>query len=249
MLMTPPPLLHGSDNLVEGYYDLEEQERRQALDTLGRHKEPIALWYRALTVYRRGMLGPMTLKPDDSEAEQLAHKLTYQLLGLGVGSAKASLDLLVVGYYSIAYGAIRHMFESAIQANYVAYHPEHAVLWYEHKPQPGELREPPKTKTMVAIIKKRSGKRDLWDRVDKSWELMSSLAHPSGEGINQTVSHELQRYVLGATYDKQLFGTGIYEGLHAVRILIAGLGLTKQHSEAWVAVQRTLSQEILDWQL
>src|SRR3954469_3511541 len=81
---TPRPLLAGPPEVEEGYYDLEECERNQMWVAMTKHPDAVTLWYRALTQYRRAMLGGWTFteKPD---TEELAAKgLQMQLLGLGV---------------------------------------------------------------------------------------------------------------------------------------------------------------------
>lgn len=46
-MRTPPksarPVLLGLDNVTEGYYELEELERRVALDAMGQHRELVAI--------------------------------------------------------------------------------------------------------------------------------------------------------------------------------------------------------------
>ncbi|HEY7030049.1 MAG TPA: hypothetical protein VH482_01915, partial [Thermomicrobiales bacterium] len=52
-----PPLLYGPDDVTEGYYELERLERGFTLQALREQREVVALWYRILTLYERGMMG------------------------------------------------------------------------------------------------------------------------------------------------------------------------------------------------
>src|SRR5688500_13416871 len=95
------PLLSGPPDVEEGYYDLEEHERNQMWEAMRRHADAVALWYRALTQYRRAMLGGWHFEDDQLGSVELAARgLRMQLLGLGVSAAKSSLDDLLAGYYS-----------------------------------------------------------------------------------------------------------------------------------------------------
>jgi hypothetical protein len=99
-----PPLLFGPDDVTEGYYELEELERGFSLDALRNHRDAVALWYRGLTLFRRGMIGMWEYLGEEGPGDIMsAWGIQANALGLSVGSAKASLDLLLAGYYSMAF--------------------------------------------------------------------------------------------------------------------------------------------------
>jgi hypothetical protein len=119
------PLLSGSPDIEEGHYDLEEHERNQMWVARQAHTDAVALWYRALTQYRRGLPGGWHFEDEQPGSVELAAVgLRMQLLGLGVSAAKSSLDDLLAGYYSQAFGGIRHMLESFAQCLYVDLNPD-----------------------------------------------------------------------------------------------------------------------------
>ena len=132
---TPRPLLPGSPEVEEGYYDLEEHERNQMHVAMLAHEDAVALWYRALTLYRRAALLNWSISKDD-----FAELVQSQLLGLGVSSMKAALDMLMAGYYSLAFAVIRHMLESFVQFVYVIYESKAARQW--SKPKGGFVLAP-----------------------------------------------------------------------------------------------------------
>lgn len=233
------PLLHGPDETTEGYYQLEEIERAMAFEVLAIHREPVELWYRLLTLYYRGMKGEWDFSDAEGDDVRLmVWGLQSQLLGLGVSSAKAALDLLLAGYYSVAFAAIRHMLETFVQYSYVAVAPMEVVHWYE---QPGGLEaqtQPPSCSRMVNAIKLHSQlglQAPLYDEVYASWRLMCKGAHPSGQGITQTTTCDERKLVFGATYAEELCLVGFDHGLFAVDLLLAGIiGLGRQ-PDSWRA--------------
>src|SRR5215208_6794789 len=100
-----PPLLFGPRDVVEGYYDLEVHERNQTFQTLTPYRDAVALWYRALTLHWRAMLGEWEfVDAVPGRPELTAQGLQMQLLGLSVSASKAALDMLLAGYYSVAFG-------------------------------------------------------------------------------------------------------------------------------------------------
>ena len=130
---TPRPLLEDTPEVEEGYYDLEEHERNQMLVAMSEHSDAVALWYRALTQYRRAMLGDWEFtRAEPGTVELAAMGLQMQLLGLGVSAAKSSLDDLLAGYYSQAFGGIRHMLETSVQCLYVSFNPDESEHWYSN---------------------------------------------------------------------------------------------------------------------
>lgn len=186
--------------------------------------------------------------------------MQMQLLGLGMSTAKASLDLLLAGYYSVAYSAVRHMLESLLQYHYLDIHPEESPLWYgmpgqrareteRANPQKkSKAYEPPKCKVMVDHLK-----RDvvplaaLYDRIYGSWRLMCKGAHPSAEGVKQTTGDDDGKHEFGATYDRELSLVGFDHGLFALSLLLQALVLLKPQTEEWQSGFDDLRQEISTW--
>ncbi|MEZ4565230.1 MAG: hypothetical protein R2853_21120 [Thermomicrobiales bacterium] len=78
--------------MVEGYYELEKQERNQRLHALGQHTDAVALWYRALTLFRLAMVGEWTIEGEATAAGLAGEGLQMRLLGLSVTSMKSALE-------------------------------------------------------------------------------------------------------------------------------------------------------------
>lgn len=186
------PLVYGPAPTTLGYYALEEASRENALRTMSGHQRETALWYRALTLHLQAQDGNWTPLPTP-KGEQFHHAQTAQidLLALGLCSSKAALDLILAGYYSIAWAAIRHCAEVTIHCQYLAHFPSTYWLWYARD---DEKQKPPKCRQMVDQLKKEhksnhgsSGQAyaDFLESTYKLWHLMSAGSHPTGEGLTE----------------------------------------------------------------
>jgi hypothetical protein len=251
---TPRPLLTGPPEVEEGYYDLEEHERNQMLVAMSEHPDAVALWYRALTQYPRGMLGGWTFTgAEPGTVELAAMGLQMQLLGLGVSAAKSSLDDLLAGYYSQAFGGIRHMLETYVQCFYVSINPDESELWYEQEGGIAAQVDPPSMKTMCQAIQAEPGFRmtgvpGFMDKVYNSWQLMSKGAHPSGVGILQTAGEAPTKHLLGATYRRDLALAGFDIGLFAVATLLPqALRMVKPEIGPWSDEWKQVAKDAAAW--
>ena len=91
----------------------------------------------------------------------------------------------LAGYYSVAYGRIRHMLVSHVQFLYVVVRPDEATKWYRRPGRPEAQADPLGFGTMAKAIKTHEDWtiHDVIGKVGASWKLMCKGAHPSGEGI------------------------------------------------------------------
>lgn len=214
------PMLPGPESAYRGYYELEAIERHVAATTLAQHRDEVDLWYRLLTLHRTAL--DKEFRYDSREDEWMARSLCAQLIVLALAHSKAALDLLIVGYYSIAFAAIRHIIESWLYCQYVNVMPAEAAAFYA--PAGGEdPTHQRKVKTVVAQLKKRArdkAEAEVFQQAYGSWEIMSSGSHPSGIGIIQTVASSGKHGVLGPTYSPSLARDGLHHGLGAVMVMV-----------------------------
>jgi hypothetical protein len=251
---TPRPLLEGPPEVEEGYYDLEEHERNQMWVALREQQDAAALWYRALTQYRRAMLGNWTFAGMTPGTDELkAKNLQMRLLGLAVSPAKSSLDDLLAGYYSQAFGGIRFLLETFAQCCYLDFHPDETEHWYE---QPGGIAaqvDPPSMQEMCRAIQAEAGfayadAQQFADRLYNSWHLMSKGAHPSGVGIRQTEGADDAKSLIGATYRPDLCLAGFDIGLFALATLLPrALKIVKPQIGAWAAEWERIGKDAGEW--
>jgi hypothetical protein len=251
---TPRPLLKNTPEVEEGYYDLEEHERNQMNVAIRAHKDAVALWYRALTQYRRAMLGRWKFTgAEPGSVELTAMGLQMQLLGLGVSAAKSSLDDLLAGYYSQAFGGIRHMLETFVQCLYVSFNADESFRWYEQEGGIDEQVDPPSMKHMCQAIQAESEFKftkvpGFMDKVYNSWQLMSKGAHPSGVGIRQTEGENETKHLFGATYRPELALPGFDIGLLALTMLLPqALRLAKPEVGPWSEELDRIDNDVAAW--
>lgn len=245
------PLVYGPDDVTEGYYELESVERNCKCHALREHPDAANLWYRGLTLFRRGMLGAWEHTVTEESVDRTVWGLRGQLLGLGVSSAKASLDALLAGYYSAAYSSIRHMLETLVQYLYVVIKPEEANRWYRQPGGPAAQSKSPSMRKMVDAIKadpRLAATAGFIDKVYKSWILMSKGSHPTGEGIKQTVADD-GRFVFGATYDREMVLVGFDQGLFAVMMLLQGLQWLRPQDQGWADALDKWRADLRAWRL
>lgn len=182
--------------------------------------------------------------------------LQSQLLGLGLSTTKATLDMLLIGYYSVAYTSIRHMIETFVIAVYVTIRPMDAQRWFEQPDDPRRSRT--KTPYVSHMIKTIRGAgdhvpqhlRDHMDKAYEAWDNMNVGSHPTGEGLFQVVregADEGQRFVVGPTYKQEMCLIGFDHGLYALDKLLVALSLVKDHEQAWIADLARLRQDIRAW--
>lgn len=248
----PVPLFRGSEIVTEGYYKLEDRERNQALGTMSQHPEPVELWYHSITLYFRGITGQFDFSGVSGDKTLLRMRnIQSLLLGLGISTAKASLDALLAGYYSVAFAAIRHMIETFVQCHYVEVKPDEADRWYDE----GDLHKPRKTPRcvdMIDALKSAEGdnqeRRAAWEWIYGAWDSMSKGSHPTGEGFNQTVdAAESPRFIAGPTYNRKLCLLGFDHGLWAVDGLVHVLSQLKAMNDEWMSDRTLLSERIFRW--
>lgn len=148
------PLIFGPPDVVEGYHILEAMERNLQLEPINRHPDSVLLWYRLLTLLHPAFAEGFEVA-DGTDEEVDAFQARAEFLALGLASSKASLDLLLTGYYSPAYAVIRHMIETVLLCRYTEMTPRHAAAVYSSQSDTGHAHSHlPKTQTMVTKLKK-----------------------------------------------------------------------------------------------
>ena len=81
-----------------------------------------------------------------------------------------------------------------------------------------------------------------------SWKLMCRGAHPSAEGLVQTMGETEGMHVVGATYDRGLCLVGFDHGIYALGLLATWLGALKPQEEEWKSAQRWCDEAYAAWQ-
>lgn len=227
----PTPMLFGSPAIVDGWCSLVEHERSTALDILRAYRVEIALWYRGLSLMLDGFPGQWLIP-----AEEPANRATMtrvNLLGLELSSAKASLDMTLAGYYSIAMASIRHMLEATAQSMYLMLFPESHVKWEPEDKGPGSMRN------LIDQIKKElkdKGEKevDRYEALYDSWKVMCKGSHPSGDGLLQVIAHEGdERNIVGSVFRPEFVEVIFDHGLWAMMMVLTTFPSLKTMDSEW----------------
>ena len=113
------------------------------------------------------------------ERDRLAHTRRLQLIGGLAGStSKLALDATLAGSYTPAFALIQHMLEKWVRASHVAIRPEDAKRSYRQPGDPAARLREPSDATMRKLIRQDPTRRALVTRVDETFGLMHTEAHP-----------------------------------------------------------------------
>jgi len=218
------------------------------LDALARHVREVTFWYGLLSHYRRVLEGEIVPRPGDP-----AFGARRQVLSLSLTSAKAALDALLAGYYSIGYASIRHMSECWFVSRYLECHPTMAPGLYARDPSKPKVKFPdigPLIKDVEACNHPLAP-ADSVRLMKKVWVNMSKGAHVTGEGIVQTASTDDGVVHLGATYVPEMavagFAHGAHVGYYLVREALWHLREEKDEAAEVASGLRTGLDEVLGY--
>jgi hypothetical protein len=249
------PLVYGPSTTTLGYYELEETSRANAMETMTQHRRETALWYRALTLHLEVQKGKWTpLAWDGTEEQRHAKTAQIDLLALGLCSSKAALDMILAGYYSVGWAAIRHCMEVALHRQYLAHFPGTYRLWYTRDDLD---KDPPRPKQMVEQIRKQH-RNDASDRARRYieslessyelWRLMSLGSHPTGEGLTQLQDLEEpgSRY-WGSNYRYDLTMVSFDNGLGAIDIILNCYYLVREGDPDWAESYGQWRRDLHTW--
>lgn len=250
------PLVYGPASTTLGYYELEEASRGNAHNTLSNHQRESILWYRGLTLHleaQRGRWDP--LPGDGTKKVRIARTAQIDLLALSLCSSKAALDMILAGYYSIGWAAIRHCIEVALHCQYLDDFPETYRLWYARDDEDGE--DPPRCGQMVDQIKKKH-KNDPSPQVELRavslersydvWRLMSSGSHPTGEGITQLQDmDEPGPRFYGSNYRYDLTMVSFDNGLFALDTVLVCYYLVRKLDPSWNQAHIQWQSDVYGW--
>ena len=248
---SPVPLVFGSPATTRAYYALEEAGRSNAVETLSHHQMESTLWYRALTLHLELQDGKWTPLPSRDDDDRRARNTQIDLLALGLCSSKAALDMVLAGYYSIAWAAIRHCIETSIHCQYLLHFPASYRLWYS----PDD--DPPSCKQMVEQIAKQH-KHDedpvirqyveMLQGCRKVWRLMSAGSHPTGHGLVQLQDpdHPEQRF-WGSNYRHDLTMVSFDNGLYALNTMLDCYSMVREIPPDWRKACTQWKTDVESW--
>lgn len=207
-------------SLAEGYNNLESAERIAARQANELYSRPIKLWYESLNLYQHAMQNRGKARKD---IDPPVVRLRLQLQAQGLASAKAALDTLMVGYYNVAFAAIRQLMDIYIQCHYLVIRPEDARFWATSLAG-GIVANPPSCRSMITDLKRfaaRTGdvqfpSESSWQHLYDRWRSLESWTFaPAVEvGIeSDTNVEQLSGFEGGPRHDPGLAIMGFFYGL------------------------------------
>lgn len=243
----PPPMLFGPPSYVDGYYNLELHERGVRLESLRAHTTETALWYQGLQLLTQPMFGTWEFPAD--EVSRKVRILQSEILGLEVSAAKAAIDLILDGHYSIAMAAVRHMLEAFAQMFYVQCYPESVELWYSQGAKtPGCGQMIDQIKKHIRTVTDNTDKLSAIDKLYSSWQLMSNGSHPTGGGMTQVQpSEDDPRHMVGPVYRPRLAYVAFDNGLFALNYLLDCILILDRDDQRWRKEFAIWSENVANW--
>ena len=210
-------------SLAEGYNSLESAERIVARRANELYARPIKLWYESLNLYRHAMQGKGEPRKD---IDPPVIRLRTQLQAQGLASAKAALDTLMVGYYNVAFAAIRQLMDIYIQCHYLMIRPEDARFWATSPAGGGIVANPPSCRSMITDLKRfaaRTGdiqfpSESSWQHLYDRWRSLESWTFAPAVEVDDDVQPDMQVAQMtgfegGPRHDSGLAMMGFFYGL------------------------------------
>ncbi len=229
------PMLDGTAQLIAGYKAFHDQEGKYTAIALQEMPDAVAVWYRFLTLYdsmlRREHASPF----DDRDVQHKAWHLRLQLSSTAAATAKLVLDASLAGYYSQAFGLIRHMYETWQQMVYVRFNPAAAHQWYT----PDGIRMPqePAPDTITNGARKFARKDPELElnalEVERQIKGLNKGAHPSGLAVSQNTTGKPGWSQLGANFNRKLLAQAVSTGTVALALLLHETARSVPVADAW----------------
>lgn len=246
-----------SDAVNSAYAYMEASEVANRQITVAHHADAIALWGRALTLYREGVNGEADFSKVSGDPDRLrARQVQSHLLVLAVNSAKAALDLSLNGYYGPAFSTVRHMIESFTQCTWLMLRPSESVRWFDLQEEKTSSASLPRMKQLVDQIgsdlvaggQSKEKVTAILDRVYRSWRLMSKGSHPSSEGLAQTYGAHDGQLLIGGMYQPDMCLVALDHGLFSVATLLPqALAWIRPQNPDWMADWKKLEADVSAW--
>jgi hypothetical protein len=245
---------------MEPYHLWELEERQARISANLEHTPALTLWLRVVRLFRLALIKTFELDPDITTAEKADVRLRLDILTMAGISSKCVLDLLAAGYYTQAFGLIRHLIESWFQLLFLRYAPsDEAWRWLPNNLVPDEVlgqdgfprkRKVPEYPEIRRLITDNGTDRDkkALSKFVRGFGTMSSHSHPSMEGLSQLFFPDFYGpRVMGPSYSEVHFKLGFKWGMAASLKCIEELSYFDPEREEWWAEYIELSSLFGGW--
>ena len=166
-----------------------------------------------------------------------------------LATAKLTLDAALAGYYSQAYGLLRHMAETWEQMVYLRLNEPAAKRWFS--PDGVKPAQEPSKKTVLNGIRKLGkneiGLLDNLDVVEDKISILNDGAHPSGLMMVQVSTATPGMRQLGANFDRGLLGNVMSLGTVFMAMLLRQIEHLVAVDTAWQSEFDAIGEERRQW--
>ena len=237
------------NEVIAGYRTLHLQEARYTRQALEAMPDAVANWYCYLTLYDRTLRREHVWPVDEPSDAYWSWSVRLNLATGAAATAKLTLDAALAGYYSQAYGLLRHMAETWEQMVYLRLNESAAKHWFS--PDGVEPAREPSQGTILRGIRRRGkDQRGLLDNLTFVEEMIGALnkgAHPSGLMMVQVSTESAGMRNLGAIFNQELLGVVMDRGTLFMAMLLNEIEHIVPVDAAWRAEFDALGEERRQW--
>jgi hypothetical protein len=246
-------VLPATEEVIAGYRTLHTQEEifnRKAIETM---PDAVRNWYRHLTLYDRVLRRKYEWPKEEPDDEYWSWKARLSLAIVAASTAKLVLDASLAGYYSQAYGMLRHMVETWEQMVYLRLNEEPGIGLRWFSPDGAQPARVPKQESIRKALRRFSKARNLpWivhnlDAIEGLLDRLHKGAHPGSFTMVQASSETPGRLQLGAKLDPELLGDCLSLGTAAMALLLCEIEWLFPDSSTWQDEFKSIQQERNEW--
>jgi hypothetical protein len=237
------------NEVIAGYRTLHLQEARYTRKALEAMPDAVANWYGYLTLYDRTLRREHDWPEDEPSDAYWSWSVRLNLATGAAATAKLTLDAALAGYYSQAYGLLRHMAETWEQIVYLRLNEPAGKHWFS--PDGVEPAREPSQETILRGIRRRGkDERGVLDNLTLVEEMIGALnkgAHPSGLMMVQVSTETAGMRNLGANFNPDLLGAVMDRGTLFMAMLLNEIENIVPVDAAWRAEFDALGEEQRQW--
>ena len=186
---------------------------------------------------------------DDPSDAYWSWSVRLNLASGAAATAKLTLDAALAGYYSPAYGLLRHLAETWEQMVYLQLNDQAARQWFN--PDGVEPARAPSKGTILAGIRKR-GKAEVGllnnlNLVEHTIGALNGGAHPSGLMMVQVSTDTASMRQLGANFNRELLSSVMSWGTIFIALLLREIEHIVSSDDQWRAEFDALGEDRRRW--
>lgn len=236
-------------DVIAGYKTLHLQEAKYTVTAIEAMPEAVANWYRYLTLYDRTLRREHEWSEDEPSDAYWSWSVRLNLASGALATAKLGLDAALAGYYSQAYGLLRHMAETWEQMVYLRFNDQAARQWFS--PDGVQPAQEPGQGTILRGIRKH-GKKEFGllgnlDIIDEKIDALNKGAHPSRLMMVQVSTETPGVRQLGANFNPGLLGACMDLGTVLMALLLREMERIVPIDDAWETEFKTLGEARRQW--